>query len=103
MTMFVFIETNLFTRLAEKRLSDDALAQLQRYLNENPEAGDIIRGFGWSAKAPLGSSRTREARWFSNHLLPEVQARRDLVVDSLCEERRREHLDPASREDQGGD
>jgi hypothetical protein len=44
--MFVFIETKLFTRLADERLSEDDLSQLQGYLNENAEAGDIIRGSG---------------------------------------------------------
>jgi hypothetical protein len=44
--MFIFIETKLFTRLADEHLSDDELSQLQGYLNENAEAGDIIRGSG---------------------------------------------------------
>jgi mRNA-degrading endonuclease RelE of RelBE toxin-antitoxin system len=44
--MFTFIETKLFTRLADEQLSDDELSRLQRYLNENPEAGDIIRESG---------------------------------------------------------
>jgi mRNA-degrading endonuclease RelE of RelBE toxin-antitoxin system len=44
--MFIFIETKLFTRLADEELSDDELARLQGYLNENAEAGDIIRGSG---------------------------------------------------------
>ena len=44
--MFIFIETKLFTRLADEYLSDDELFRLQGYLNENAEAGDIIRGSG---------------------------------------------------------
>jgi hypothetical protein len=44
--MFIFIETKLFTRLADERLSDDDLSRLQGYLNENAEAGDIVRGSG---------------------------------------------------------
>ncbi len=44
--MFIFIETKLFTRLADEYLSDDELLRLQGYLNENAEAGDIIRGSG---------------------------------------------------------
>jgi hypothetical protein len=44
--MFVFIETKLFTRLADEHLPDDELWSLQTYLNDNPEAGDIIRGSG---------------------------------------------------------
>lgn len=52
--MFVFIETRLFTRLADKYLSDDELARLQRYLNENPEAGDVIRESGGVRKMRWG-------------------------------------------------
>ena len=44
--MFIFIETKLFTRLADEHLSDDELSQLQGHLNENAEAGAIIRGSG---------------------------------------------------------
>jgi mRNA-degrading endonuclease RelE of RelBE toxin-antitoxin system len=53
--MFVFIETHLFTRLADKYLSDDELARLQRYLNDNPEAGDVIRESGGVRKMRWGS------------------------------------------------
>ena len=44
--MFIFIETKLFTRLADEHLADHELSRLQVYLNENPEAGAIIRGSG---------------------------------------------------------
>jgi hypothetical protein len=44
--MFIFIETRLFTRLADEHFSGDELWRLQSYLNENAEAGDIIRGSG---------------------------------------------------------
>lgn len=44
--MFTFIETRLFSRLADEYLPDDQLAHLQHYLSENPEAGDIIRESG---------------------------------------------------------
>lgn len=44
--MFIFIETKLFTRLADEHLADDDLSRLQGYLNENADAGDIIRGSG---------------------------------------------------------
>jgi len=53
--MFVFIETKLFTRLADEHLSDDDLAGLQCYLNENPEAGDLIRESGGVRKVRWGA------------------------------------------------
>jgi mRNA-degrading endonuclease RelE of RelBE toxin-antitoxin system len=45
-SLFTFIETKLFSRLADEYLPDDQLARLQHHLNENPEAGDIIRESG---------------------------------------------------------
>lgn len=53
--MLVFIETRLFTRLADEHLSDDELSRLQHYLNENPEAGDIIRESGGVRKLRWGA------------------------------------------------
>ena len=44
--VFVFIETKLFSRLAEDNLSDDEYRALQQSLIANPEAGDLIRGSG---------------------------------------------------------
>ena len=43
--MLEFIETPLFSRIVERYLSDDA-AELQVYLSEHPEAGDVIRASG---------------------------------------------------------
>jgi mRNA-degrading endonuclease RelE of RelBE toxin-antitoxin system len=53
--MFTFIETKLFTRLADEQLPDDELSRLQHYLNENPEAGDIIRESGGVRKLRWGA------------------------------------------------
>jgi mRNA-degrading endonuclease RelE of RelBE toxin-antitoxin system len=39
-------KTCRFTALADKYLPDDQLSRLQQHLNENPEAGDIIRESG---------------------------------------------------------
>lgn len=44
--VFVFIETKLFSRLAEDHLSDDEYRALQQTLIANPETGDLIRGSG---------------------------------------------------------
>ena len=44
--MFTFIETRLFTRLADEHLGDEGLRALQVQLLKHPEAGDIIRGSG---------------------------------------------------------
>jgi mRNA-degrading endonuclease RelE of RelBE toxin-antitoxin system len=54
--VFEFVETPLFTKIIEHYLSDDDYADLQTYLNQHPEGGDVIRGSGgvrklrWAAK-----------------------------------------------------
>jgi hypothetical protein len=71
--MFPFIETKLFSRLADEYLpddqlsrlqqhlnenpeADDQLSRLQQHLNENPEAGDIIRESGGIRKLRWGTA-----------------------------------------------
>lgn len=44
--MFEFVETPLFTKIVGRYLSADDYTELQTYLNERPEAGDVIRGSG---------------------------------------------------------
>ena len=38
-----FVETKLFTKLAQEHLSDDEYAALQQSLVVHPEAGDLFR------------------------------------------------------------
>ena len=40
--MFEFIETPFFTKALERYLDDDEYAELQRHLNEQPEAGVVV-------------------------------------------------------------
>lgn len=54
--MLTFIETKLFSRLADECLPDDQLARLQHYLDENPEAGDLIRESGGVRKLRWGAA-----------------------------------------------
>jgi len=44
--MLTFIETKLFTRLADEYLGDDGLLALQVHLLVQPEIGKLIRGSG---------------------------------------------------------
>ena|SRR5581483_7600080 len=44
--MYTFIETKLFTRLADEYFSDDELRELESALIADPEAGDVIAGSG---------------------------------------------------------
>jgi len=43
---FEFIEAPLFSKYLPDYLTDDEYLELQEYLCEHPEAGDIIRGSG---------------------------------------------------------
>ena len=45
-SMYSFIETKLFTRLANDLLSDDEMRELQSALIDNPEAGNVVPGSG---------------------------------------------------------
>ena len=45
-TMFTFIESSIFSRELANYLDDDEYGDLQQYLINYPEAGDIIPGSG---------------------------------------------------------
>ena len=55
MLMLSFIETKLFSRLAQDLLPDDELAKLRSFLMDNPEAGDVVRGSGGVRKLRWGT------------------------------------------------
>ena len=55
MKLFGFSETHAFTKSVLELLSDDAYAQLQLYLSEQPDAGDLI---------PSGKG-IRKVRWLA--------------------------------------
>jgi len=52
--MISFVETKLFTRLAQEYLNDDEYSQLQQALVADPEAGSIIPGSGGIRKFRWG-------------------------------------------------
>jgi hypothetical protein len=51
----IFIETHVFTRLITELVDDDAYAELQKLLADNPEAGDLIQGTGGLRKIRLAA------------------------------------------------
>ncbi len=53
--MYEFIETPFFTKALSRYLEDDEYAELQNYLNEQPEAGVIVPGSGGVRKLRWGS------------------------------------------------
>jgi hypothetical protein len=46
MGMLTFVETRLFSRLADEYLGNEGLLALQVYLLQQPDAGDLVRGSG---------------------------------------------------------
>jgi hypothetical protein len=44
--VFTFIESSVFERLMPIYLDDDEYAELQQYMIQNPEAGQLVRGSG---------------------------------------------------------
>ena len=44
--MFTFIESAAFERVRPLYLDDDEYAELQEFMMQNPEAGNIVRGSG---------------------------------------------------------
>ena len=44
--MFIFIESSIFERVLPAYLDDDEYSELQQYLIQNPEAGEVVPGSG---------------------------------------------------------
>jgi hypothetical protein len=45
-SVFTFIESSVFQRLMPIYLDDGEYAELQQYMMQNPEAGQLVRGSG---------------------------------------------------------
>jgi hypothetical protein len=44
--MFTFIESSVFERILPVYLTDDEYSELQQFLMQNPEAGEVVPGSG---------------------------------------------------------
>jgi hypothetical protein len=62
--VFTFIESSIFERVLPVYLDDDEYAELQQYLMQNPEAGEVVPGSGG----------VRKVRWaaYSTPIRPPV-------------------------------
>jgi len=49
--MFTFIESSMFERILPIYLDDDEYSELQQFLMQNPEAGELVPGSGGVRKA----------------------------------------------------
>lgn len=54
--MFTFIESSIFERFRPSYLDDDDYSELQQFLIQNPEAGELIPGSGGVRKMRWGRS-----------------------------------------------
>jgi hypothetical protein len=59
---FQFVEAPAFARFRDDYLDDDGLAELQRYLASNPEAGDMVAGAGGIRKLRWKDPRRGKGR-----------------------------------------
>lgn len=65
MTIMIFIESSLFTKLLPDYLSDEEYRGLQTYLLQKPDIGDLIKGSGGVRKvrwAPEGQGKSGGVR-----------------------------------------
>ena len=78
----IFIETQIFTEDVVELLSDDEYADFQKYLADNPLAGDVIQQTGglrkvrWSAQ---GKGKRGGVRVIYYHLTADYQIRLILI------------------------
>jgi hypothetical protein len=52
--MFTFIESSIFERILSVYLDDDEYSELQQFLMQNPEVGDLVPGSGGVRKVRWG-------------------------------------------------
>lgn len=65
MTIMIFIESSLFTKLLPDYLSNEEYRGLQTYLLQKPDIGDLIKGSGGVRKvrwAPEGQGKSGGVR-----------------------------------------
>src|SRR5438132_8279474 len=57
-----FVETTGFTKAISELLPDEAYAELQRQLMENPDSGDAVPGCGGLAKIRTADPKRRKGK-----------------------------------------
>lgn len=93
----IFIETAIFTEALQGLLADDEYAEFQKYLAENPLAGDLIQQTGGLRKirwASSGKGKRGGVRVIYYHVTTSYQIRLLLIYkkgiqDSLSAEQKK--------------
>ncbi len=60
--LFQFVEAPAFMRFRDEYIDDDGFAELQGYLANNPEAGDLVTGAGGIRKVRWKDQRRRKGK-----------------------------------------
>jgi hypothetical protein len=84
--MFTFIESSAFEAVRPLYLDDDEYAELQQFMMQNPESGQVVPGSGGVRKVRWkrpGMGKRGGLRWPAGDLLCTVQAERILDVVHL--------------------
>jgi hypothetical protein len=81
--VFTFIESSIFERILPAYLDDDEYSELQQFLMQNPEAGEVVSRIGWRSEGALGTAGDGKARRAAHYLLRTVQAERVLDAHPL--------------------
>jgi hypothetical protein len=83
--VFTFIESSIFERLLPVYLDDDEYVELQQYMMQNPEAGQLVRGSGGVRKLRWVRPGMGKRGGVRLILLRAVRAERVLDVVALCQ------------------
>ena len=67
-SVFTFIESAAFERICAVYLDDDQYGELQKFMMENPEAGQIIPGSGGVRKLRWKRKDRKSTRLNSSHI-----------------------------------
>lgn len=70
----MFIESSIFERVLPAYLDDDEYSDLQQFLMQSPEAGELVPGSGGVRKVRWSRPGNGEARRASDYLFHPVSA-----------------------------
>jgi hypothetical protein len=99
--VFTFIEAPTFESLRAAYLDDDEFADLQVFMMENPEAGNVIPGTGGVRKLRWRRGGSGKRRRIARDLL-RTAAQRALAADTVRQGQAGERARPHSPPTEGG-
>ena len=100
--MYTFIESSAFERVYPLYLDDDEYTELQQYMMQKPEAGQIIPGSGGVRKLRWSRPGMGKRGGLTGYLLCAVRAERILDANCLCQSEARQRSGTHSETIVGG-